>query len=172
MTDQIVAYFSDIYRLVIYRLFVLATAARMPCFFSLRDRNGDTVEVILMDLSKAFDCIPHNLLIAKMKEYGLIEQTAKLMQSYLHKWKQRVKLGQFHSSWQSLLKGVPQGSKLGPVLFNIFINDLYYVIAKTTLTNYANDNTLSASDKDPDQSLLKLFSNRKRKKPSIGWLET
>ena len=100
------------------------------------------IGAILMDLSKAFDCLPH-LIIEKLKAYGLTEQSCQLMHSYLSGIKQRVKLGNCISKWQNIIKGVPQGSILGPLIFNIFMNDIFYFLEKSTLYNYADDNTVS-----------------------------
>lgn len=97
---------------------------------------------LLMDLSKAFDCMPHSLLVAKLHAYGFTEKACLLMASYLSHRKQRVKLGNMRSQWSNITKGIPQGSILGPVLFNVFINDLYYSINVCKLYNYADDNTL------------------------------
>ena len=96
-----------------------------------------------MDLSKAFDCMPYELLIAKFKAYGVQDQSIKIIKSYLSDREQRIRIGNVHSSWKTTIKCVPQGSVLGPIFFNVFINDIFYFIKRARLTNYADDNTLS-----------------------------
>lgn len=98
---------------------------------------------LFMDLSKAFDCLPHGLLIAKMNAYGLSISSCELVASYLSNRKQRVKIGNSRSPWKCLEKGVPQGSILGPLFFNVFLNDLFLFIEKCILYNFADDNSLS-----------------------------
>ena len=102
------------------------------------------VGAILTDLSKAFDCLPHQLLTAKFAAYGLDDASCALLWSYLDKRYQRVKLSGSYSNWLQISKGVPQGSVMGPVMFNVFVNDLYASITRCSLINYADDNTLSA----------------------------
>ena len=101
------------------------------------------VAAMLVDLSKAFDCLPHRLLLAKLSAYGLSNDSCHLLMSYLSERKQRVKIGNARSSWSEIIKGVPQGSILGPLLFNVFINDVFYTIEN--VYNYADDNVLSCS---------------------------
>ena len=83
---------------------------------------------ILMDLSKAFDCM-----LAKLEAYGLSGNNIKIMRSYLTGRKQRVKIGNGTSEWADILKGVPQVSILWPILFNIFLNDMFKFSKKQSL---------------------------------------
>ena len=83
---------------------------------------------VLVDLSKAFDYIPHNLLAAKLHAYGLSEDAVTFVHSYLKRRKQGVKINGTESVFQILLSGIPQGSILVSILFNILINDLFFSI--------------------------------------------
>ena len=116
----------------------------------------DTVGLLLMDLSKAFDCISHDLLIAKLHAYKFGKKSLKLIYSYLNGRRQRVHINGEYSSWKEILCGVPQGSVLGPLLFNIFINDLFFFVKHSEIHNYADDNTLSIANTNIDIIIDKL----------------
>ena len=120
------------------------------------DKKGGIVGTILMDLSKAYDCIDHSLLIAKLHAYGLSIKSIRFMHSYLNGRYQRVKIGSTFSEWLEIMFGVPQGSILGPILFNIFINDLFLFIQETEICNFADDNTLYVCDTSLDNVLDRL----------------
>ena len=88
-----------------------------------------------MDLFKEFGCIPHDSLIAKLHAYGLTTEALTFLYSYLKRSQQGVKINDAESIFKVLLSGVPQSSILGPILFNIFINDLFLFINKAKLAN-------------------------------------
>ena len=113
---------------------------------------------ILTDLSKAFDCLNHDLLIVKLEAYGFDKNALLFVRDYLKERKQRTKVNGSYSSWLELLYGVPQGSILGPLLFNIFINDMFYFINESKIANYADDNTLYTV-KENVKELLRILEN-------------
>ena len=103
--------------------------------------KGQLAGALLTDLSKAFDCINHELLIAKLEAYGFDHESLTYIYSYLSDRKQRTKVNGSFSAWADIIFGVPQGSILGPLLFNINFNDIFYFIPDSDMTNFADDNT-------------------------------
>ena len=119
--------------------------------------NSGLVDTILMDLSEAYDCLPHDLIIAKFEAYGLSKSSLSSLLDYLTSGKQRVKIGSSYSVWNEIKRGVPQGgSILGPLLFNVFINDIFMFIEKSGICNFADDNTIYDCGKDLSNILENL----------------
>ena len=104
------------------------------------DRNK-IVGATLMDLSKAFNCLPHDLLVAKLEAYGLDIKTLKHMLSYLSGRKKCVKIRNSFSLLKLILSDIPQGSI--PILFNIFMNDIFFLL-ESDLHTFADDNNVIA----------------------------
>ena len=95
-----------------------------------------------MDLSKAFDCLPHELLIAKLASYGIKNKTLKQLYSYL-KGRKQVNVKGKLSLFLEVLAGVPHGSILGPIVFNIFLNNFIFIFENENIFNFADDNTVT-----------------------------
>ena len=95
--------------------------------------NKNTFGVLLTDLPKAFDCLSHELLLAKLHAYGFSIPALRLVYSYLQNRKQRTKINSAYSCWEEIIYKVPQVSILGPLLFNIFLCDLFCMMSDTDL---------------------------------------
>ena len=135
--------------------------------------KGGHYWALLTDLSKAFHCLPHDLLIAKLHAYGFDTPALRLLHNYLTNRKQRVKIDGTFSSWEEILFGIPQCSILGSLLLNIFLCDLFLFINDIDIASYADNNTPYTIHKNPEKiirvlentsvNLLTLFKNNEMK---------
>ena len=107
-------------------------------------RSVDKIKVfgaLLKDLSKAFDCLNHELLTAKLNAYGFSLPALRLINNYLSNRKHRTKLENTYSTWLDKIFGVPQGQILRPLQFNIFSDDLFFTVNDIDIASYADNNT-------------------------------
>ena len=129
--------------------------------------NGKVFGILLTD------CLSHELLLAKLHAYGLSFSALRPIHSYLINRKQRTKINSSYSSWEEILFGDPQGSILEPLLFNIFLCDMFFVVSQTDFVAYADDNTPYVEGNNIDEvinmlengsiQLFKWFSDNQMK---------
>ena len=120
--------------------------------------KSGVVSTIPMDLSKAFDCLPHDLIITKLLPYGLDHDSLRPIRIYLSNQHQRIKLESVVSSKIQTIIGVPQGSILGPLLFNIFLKDLLLINLRSNVCNFSDDNTYFIIAEKLLKMLLKTYN--------------
>jgi hypothetical protein len=135
-------------------------ALTQDAIFNLTDtiyktwNNKELVVGVFCDLTRAFDCVNHDLLIRKLEYYGIKGSILKWLETYLYNRKQRIVLQThdsttFVSRWETSTNGVPQGSVLGQLLFNVYVNDLPSILKGLVHTIlYADDTTVIVSSKD------------------------
>ena len=105
--------------------------------------KGKFFGALLTDLSKAFDCLNYELRTAKLNASGFSLPALRLIKDYLSNRKQRIKIENTYSTWLDIISGIPQGSVLGSLLFNVSSADLFFTVNDVSITSYADDNTSS-----------------------------
>ena len=118
--------------------------------------KGATFGALLTDLLKALDCMTHDFLIAKLHVLSFDMNALSLIFDYLTERKQRVTINSSFSSYLDIFQGVPQGSILGPLLFNLLLCDLFLFVEEADIMSYADDNTPYVCSENIDVTLEKL----------------
>ena len=118
--------------------------------------NKKSFGALLTDLPKAFNCLSHDPLITKLNAYGFNMSALRFVHSYLKNRMQRTKINLEYSSWEEIMFGLPQGSILGPLLFNIFLFDLFLVMENSDITSYTDDNTPYTTGNSVEAVIQKL----------------
>ena len=112
-----------------------------------------------MDLSKAYDCLPQDVLITRLEAYGLDTASLSLLKNYLANRKQRTKVGSSYSYWFKFIRRIPQSFILGASLFNIFISNIFFEIQKSNIFSFSDENTLYFCSQDLQTVIENLTHN-------------
>ena len=172
LSDQLMDYFASIlsHSLSAYRAGYSCqhVILQLTEFWRQSLDKGNCVGTVAMDLSKAFDSMPHALLIAKLSAYGVSKRACNLIINYLCNRRQRTKVMGKCSEWVTINRGVPQGSVLGPLLFDIFVSDLFYTDIDSMICNYADDNHLVNESNCIDTLKVSLEKDAHR---AISWFD-
>ena len=158
--NELSSYFEDIFS--DYRFGFPKGLSAKQCLTTLIETckkyldNNESFRALLTDLCKAFDCVNHELLIAKLYACGLDKSSLRLILSYLNNRQQRVHIDKEFSTWSDIKDGVTQRSILGPSFFNKHICDLFYIMRKWTLANYADETTRYTGGKNTQDVITSL----------------
>ena len=142
---QTSSYFNDIFSK--YQCGFRKGFSAQHCLLAMIEKWRNSMDqakffgALLTDLSKAFDCLSHDLLAAKLSVYGFDNNSTRFFFDYLTNRKQRTKIGQVYSPWDEITSSVPQGSILGPLIFNIDLCDMFFTLSNHEIASYADDNT-------------------------------
>ena len=145
MFEQMLQFFDNIFSK--YQCGFQRGVSTQQCLLEMLEKWKSSVDdskmfgALLTDLSKASDCLDYELLIAKLNAYGFSLTALKLVHNYLSNRKKRTKINLSYSSLLEIIFGVPQRSIPGPLLFNVFLIDLFFIIKDTDIASYADDNT-------------------------------
>ena len=112
-----------------------------------------------MDLSKTQDCLKDDLLLPKLQAYGFSKESIRLFLSYLTNLTRRIKIVPTFSDWTNIVKGVLQGSILGPLFFNIFINYLFFFSVKWEIRYFTDENNLYSCGVNLDNTFTNLIQD-------------
>ena len=160
MCNELFSYFEDIFSE--YQFGFRKGISAQQCLITLVETwkkyldNNETFGGLLTDFFKAFDCVNHELLIAKLHAYGLDNSSLRLIHSYLNNRRQRVRVDSEFSAWSDIKDGVPQGSILSFLFFNIHICNLFYKMRKWPIANYADDTTRYTGGKNTQDVIASL----------------
>ena len=119
--------------------------------------SGKGFGALLTALSKALDCLDYELFIAKLNAYGFSLPTLRLIHDYLSHKKQKTRVNNSYSKWLAVIIGATQGSILRPVLFNIFLSDLFLIHSDIDIENFADNNTPYLFTKNVEDSDCENF---------------
>lgn len=120
---------------------------------------GNLTSTILIHLSKAYDNLTPWLSLPKLEASDFIIESLQLIQNCISFRKQQVKIGGFFRRWVEILFGIPEGSILGPILFNIFISVIFFFVKQANICSFTDDNTLYTSGNNEQVVVEKVMKD-------------